>query len=186
MTLTEKLSRQFDPDSWQAEKPEGRPAQLEELPPPTGVPEQPAAAADASDPLGPLPVPLKRPGAEAATRGMFLSIGGIAAFAIGLIVTVVSYNNAQEAAASQGGEHSYLVLWGPMLFGAIGFVIGLISLAQSRQASRPGWKPDPARRHMERYWDGTVWTDRVKDYPQPQAVYIAPTQGPRAPPPAAT
>ena len=26
------------------------------------------------------------------------------------------------------------------------------------------WQPDPTRRHEQRWWDGTTWTDHVADH----------------------
>jgi hypothetical protein len=26
----------------------------------------------------------------------------------------------------------------------------------------PGWYPDPSRGHVERFWDGAAWTERVR------------------------
>jgi len=26
-----------------------------------------------------------------------------------------------------------------------------------------GWYPDPSKRHEQRYWDGTRWTEHVSD-----------------------
>ncbi len=30
-------------------------------------------------------------------------------------------------------------------------------------AAAPGWHPDPASRHSQRYWDGSTWTPHVSD-----------------------
>jgi len=34
-------------------------------------------------------------------------------------------------------------------------------------AAAPAWYPDPTRRHEQRYWDGTRWTDHVSTRGQP-------------------
>jgi len=57
---------------------------------------------------------------------------------------------------------------GVVLFVAA-LMLGLITLL--RRPSRPrldpariaGWRPDPSRRHLYRYWDGTRWTEHVSD-----------------------
>ncbi|MGP8060735.1 MAG: DUF2510 domain-containing protein [Acidimicrobiales bacterium] len=34
----------------------------------------------------------------------------------------------------------------------------------NRQPNVPaGWYPDPARRHQQRFWDGSIWTQQVAD-----------------------
>ncbi|MEU6422949.1 DUF2510 domain-containing protein [Streptomyces spiralis] len=45
----------------------------------------------------------------------------------------------------------------------------------------PGWYRDPSAPHLERWWDGTAWTDhrRAPEAPQPQ-----PSPAPAPPPPA--
>jgi Protein of unknown function (DUF2510) len=48
-------------------------------------------------------------------------------------------------------------------------VIGLITLLRRQSQSRldpariAGWRPDPSRRHLYRYWDGRRWTEHVSD-----------------------
>ena len=34
---------------------------------------------------------------------------------------------------------------------------------KQRAGSKPGWYPDPLRRHQLRYWDGTRWTSDAAD-----------------------
>ena len=33
--------------------------------------------------------------------------------------------------------------------------------------TEPGWYPDPYRRHEVRYWDGSSWTESIKDAERP-------------------
>jgi hypothetical protein len=46
---------------------------------------------------------------------------------------------------------------------------GLITLLRRQSQSRldpariAGWRPDPSRRHLYRYWDGRRWTEHVSD-----------------------
>jgi hypothetical protein len=37
------------------------------------------------------------------------------------------------------------------------------AVASGTTAPPAGWFPDPAGRHELRYWDGTSWTDHVRD-----------------------
>jgi hypothetical protein len=66
-------------------------------------------------------------------------------------------------------------LWTLVVGGAIAAAV-LVSFSSMRvwvrqarrtQFVRPiapaGWLSDPAGRHEARYWDGTDWTDRVRD-----------------------
>jgi hypothetical protein len=62
-----------------------------------------------------------------------------------------------------------LGLIGGFLLFVAALAMGLITLL--RRQSRPrldpariaGWRPDPSRRHLYRYWDGTRWTEHVSD-----------------------
>jgi hypothetical protein len=62
-----------------------------------------------------------------------------------------------------------LGLVGGFLLFIAALAMGLITLL--RRHSRPrldpariaGWRPDPSRRHLYRYWDGTRWTEHVSD-----------------------
>lgn len=54
---------------------------------------------------------------------------GLVLLVIGLVVTVVTYSHASSSPT--GG--TYIVAWGPILFGAIGAVRGFILLARSRK-----------------------------------------------------
>ncbi|WP_306190271.1 MULTISPECIES: DUF2510 domain-containing protein [unclassified Streptomyces] len=49
----------------------------------------------------------------------------------------------------------------------------------------PGWYRDPSAPHLERWWDGTAWTDhqRAPEAPQPQP-QAQPSPAPAPPPPA--
>lgn len=48
--------------------------------------------------------------------------------------------------------------------------------------SPPGWYPDPSGRHLHRWWDGAVWTDRVGDGSVEQHDPIGSTPQPHAEP----
>src|ERR1700757_1468654 len=81
--------------------------------------------------------------AFAARQAALRQIGlGIVVFIVGLVITLVTYHNA--ASSPTGG--TYLVAWGPMLFGAIAAVRGLLALSRvGRGASRPAPRPGSSR-----------------------------------------
>lgn len=60
------------------------------------------------------------------SRGKRLIGFGIAWFALGLIITIVTYS----AASSGGGI--YIVAWGPMLYGIISLVRGAMLISRAR------------------------------------------------------
>lgn len=43
------------------------------------------------------------------------------------------------------------------------------------QLSLPGWYPDPAGAHAQRYFDGTTWTDQIAPWPSPQPAPVPST-----------
>ncbi|GAA4606956.1 hypothetical protein GCM10023195_25840 [Actinoallomurus liliacearum] len=60
-----------------------------------------------------------------ATRAIGI---GAAFFVIGLLITVLTYSHA-----SGSGGGVYVVAWGPMLFGGIRMIIGLVLLAKAKR-----------------------------------------------------
>jgi hypothetical protein len=54
---------------------------------------------------------------------------GLAVLIVGIVITVVTYSNA--ASSPSGG--TYVVAWGPMVFGAITVLRGLVGLTKSRR-----------------------------------------------------
>lgn len=108
---------------------------------------------------------------------------GAVLFVVGFVITVGTF-----AAAKPGG--TFIISWGPMVFGAIRVFKGYMELApingalsrmgpktdysqpyesgqsQSQEPERhPGasWFPDPSKRHELRYWDGLAWTPHVSN-----------------------
>jgi hypothetical protein len=64
---------------------------------------------------------------DAERRRATRAIGvGAALFVVGLLITVLTYSHA-----SGSGGGVYVVAWGPMLFGVVRMVIGLVLLAKS-------------------------------------------------------
>jgi Protein of unknown function (DUF2510) len=75
------------------------------------------------------------------------------------------------------GRESESAMAVPMLLGLgaaflllpAALVTGLITLLRRQSQPRldpariAGWRPDPSRRHMYRYWDGARWTEHVSD-----------------------
>jgi hypothetical protein len=53
---------------------------------------------------------------------------------------------------------------------------------QTAGGQLPGWYPDPSGRLMERWWDGSAWSDQTRPYAAPTAA--APTYAPLTPLPA--
>src|SRR5215469_14952145 len=64
----------------------------------------------------------------ARNRGMRQIAIGAAIFAVGLVITIVTYASASSSAT--GG--TYFVAYGPMIVGAITVIRGFIALARSR------------------------------------------------------
>jgi len=64
----------------------------------------------------------------ARNRGMRQIAIGAAIFAVGLVITIVTY--ASASSSSTGG--TYFVAYGPMIVGAITVVRGFIALARSK------------------------------------------------------
>ena len=64
----------------------------------------------------------------ARNRGIRQIAIGAAIFAVGLVITIVTYASASSSAT--GG--TYFVAYGPMIVGAITVIRGLIALARSR------------------------------------------------------
>jgi Protein of unknown function (DUF2510) len=95
---------------------------------------------------------------------MITIIIGVGVFLAGLIATIVSYSNAQDAVNSTGTEQHWTLWWGPMLFGAIIAIGGLVRRANTPAEARhePGWYADPAGQFPQRWWDGTTWTAKVR------------------------
>ncbi len=60
-------------------------------------------------------------------RGKRLVGFGIAWFALGLVVTIVTYS-----AANNAGGGVYIVAWGPMLYGVVSVVRGAMLISKSR------------------------------------------------------
>ncbi|MFD3827410.1 DUF2510 domain-containing protein, partial [Streptomyces sp. NPDC058625] len=42
----------------------------------------------------------------------------------------------------------------------------------------PGWYPDPHAPHLERWWDGTVWTEHRRTPEAPGGAGPPPPRGP--------
>jgi hypothetical protein len=97
-----------------------------------GVPNQPGAYGVPNQP-GAYGVPGQVPGvslgAVARKRGMRqITIGSIL-FIVGLVITVVTYGRASSSPT--GG--SYFVAYGPMIFGVISVIRGVVAVAQSQK-----------------------------------------------------
>ena len=61
------------------------------------------------------------------SRGKRLVGFGIVSFALGLVVTIVTYS-----AANNAGGGVYIVAWGPMLYGVVSVVRGAMLISKSR------------------------------------------------------
>ena len=73
------------------------------------------------------PIAQKPPSAVGAWTAIIIGVG---AFAAGLIASIMSYNNA----VNNGGGH-WRLWWGPMLFGVITAISGLVRAV--RRANTP-------------------------------------------------
>jgi hypothetical protein len=86
-------------------------------------------------PFGPSqPGPIGLPGlaAMARRRGVRQVITGSVLFAIGLLITVLTRGHAESSA----GGGTYIVAWGPMIFGIIAVVRGLLALSRASRLNR--------------------------------------------------
>jgi Protein of unknown function (DUF2510) len=97
-------------------------------------------------------------------------------------VLVVTMRRTRAVSAAGGEDfkgfyrkvlaHNLLLGWWGFPFGLIWTPMALIrnqrALAklrglQSSGTAAAGWYSDPSGRHESRYWDGTTWTDQVRD-----------------------
>jgi hypothetical protein len=56
---------------------------------------------------------------------------GLIVFAIGLVITLVTYSQAHS------GGGTYIITWGPMIIGVISMVRGLTTVVSARRAQQP-------------------------------------------------
>lgn len=93
-------------------------------PPPPATP-QPQWGAQAPPPPGAQPfspqAPAARNNAHQAARAHLMRqlYGGLGLLAVGLVITVGGYLWAAQRSAESGQGSSYLVLWGPVVFGLL-------------------------------------------------------------------
>jgi hypothetical protein len=127
-----------------------------------------------------------RSGSRRAMRGWPLFRRGLAVFAVGAIITVLTFIGAR----SHGGF--YLVSLGSLIYGLVDMARGLGSLKSARQlealqaplserqpwlfaaapfgmnpdgspsAPEPGWHPDPLNPAVQRWYDGQNWTQDTR------------------------
>jgi hypothetical protein len=83
----------------------------------------------------PQPGPLGMPGGLAAVarkRGMRQVITGSVLFVIGLVITIATYSSASSSPT--GG--TYFVAWGPMIFGIIAIIRGVLAMTRAQRLNR--------------------------------------------------
>jgi hypothetical protein len=76
--------------------------------------------------------PVRRGGLQFRRPGLSRVITGSVVFAIGLVITIFTYSNASSS--STGG--TYFVAWGPMLFGLIAIIRGLLTMRRAGRLNR--------------------------------------------------
>jgi hypothetical protein len=65
-------------------------------------------------------------------RGMRQVITGSVVFAIGLVITIVTYSHA----STPGTSGTYFVAWGPMIVGIIAIIRGVMALSRAGRLNR--------------------------------------------------
>jgi hypothetical protein len=65
-------------------------------------------------------------------RGLRQVITGSVVFAIGLVITIVTYSHA----STPGTSGSYFVAWGPMIVGIIAIIRGLMAMSRAGRLNR--------------------------------------------------
>jgi hypothetical protein len=82
----------------------------------------------------PQPGPMGLPGLAtvARRRGRRQVITGSVVFAVGLLITIITLGHAQSSA----GGGTYIVAWGPMIFGIIAVIRGLLAMSRAGRLNR--------------------------------------------------
>jgi uncharacterized membrane protein len=99
--------------------------------------------------------------------GKFLVWGGYNRDGVGFWLLVVG-----SLAMAVGGALSIAAIWPRMWRATIGWDVssesqapvtttGLTPPRAPAEGPPPGWYPDPSRQGSQRYWSGTMWTERV-------------------------
>jgi hypothetical protein len=78
------------------------------------------------------PMGLQGLGNMARRRGIRLVITGSILFAIGLLITIFTLGHAE----SSTGGGTYIVAWGPMAFGIIAIIRGLLAMSRAGRLNR--------------------------------------------------
>lgn len=102
---------------------------------PYGQPQPGAYGPAQPAPFGsPQPGPMGMPGLAnlARRRGMRQVITGSILFAIGLLITIFTLGHAE----SSTGGGTYIVAWGPMIFGIIAVIRGLLAMSRAGRLNR--------------------------------------------------
>jgi hypothetical protein len=76
--------------------------------------------------------PMGTGGLRVRRPGLSRVITGSVVFAIGLVITIFTYSNASSSAT--GG--TYFVAWGPMVFGLIAIIRGLLTMRRAGRFNR--------------------------------------------------
>jgi hypothetical protein len=61
-----------------------------------------------------------------------LILTGSVLFVVGLLITIVTLGHAESSA----GGGTYFVAWGPMVFGAIAIIRGILTMSRARRLNR--------------------------------------------------
>jgi hypothetical protein len=82
----------------------------------------------------PQPRPMGMPGLAnvARRRGMRQVIYGSILFAVGLLITIFTLGHAE----SSTGGGTYIVAWGPMIFGILAVIRGLLAMSRAGRLNR--------------------------------------------------
>jgi hypothetical protein len=71
-------------------------------------------------------------GNPARKRGVRLVVTGSILFAVGLLITIFTLGHAESSA----GGGTYIVAWGPMAFGIVAIIRGLLAMSRAGRLNR--------------------------------------------------
>ncbi|HEX5291257.1 MAG TPA: hypothetical protein VFX25_20530 [Streptosporangiaceae bacterium] len=100
---------------------------------PYGQPQPGSYGPSQPGPFGqPGPMGMAGLGNPVRRRGVRLVVTGSILFAVGLLITVFTLGHAESSA----GGGTYIVAWGPMVFGIVAVIRGLLALSRAGRLNR--------------------------------------------------
>jgi hypothetical protein len=100
---------------------------------PYGQPQPGSYGPSQPGPFGqPGPMGMAGMGNPVRRRGVRLVVTGSILFAVGLLITVFTLGHAESSA----GGGTYIVAWGPMVFGIVAVIRGLLALSRAGRLNR--------------------------------------------------